>query len=64
MVGVESSGSSESCSRLERRLRRDSTAKQTTKIAARQVLTKMVMARTFTPLVEQGGGKGASHGLR
>ena len=59
----ESRGSSESCSRLERRVRRDSMAKQTTKIAARQVLMRMVMARTFTRLLEQVRGKTASRAL-
>jgi hypothetical protein len=39
----------ESCSSEERRARRDSTAKHTTKIAARQELTRMVTARTFKP---------------
>ncbi len=54
----------ESCSRLLRRLRRDSMAKHTTKIAARQELTRIVTARTFTALLNQDAGKGASRGLR
>jgi hypothetical protein len=48
---------------LELRLRRVSMAKQTTKIAARQELMRMVMARTFTRLLKQVRGKGASRGL-
>lgn len=62
--GAESKGMRESCSRLLRRDRRDSTAKHTTKIAARQELTRMVTARTFTRLMKQSREKGASRGLR
>lgn len=59
-----SKGMRESCSSEVRRVRRDSTAKHTTKIAARQELTSMVTASTFTASVEQAGAKRASHGLR
>lgn len=59
-----SKGMSESCSRELRRARRDSMAKHTTKIAARQELTRIVTASTFTGRVEQVGGNCASHRLR
>ena len=48
LPGVSLSGSSESRSKLLLRQRRYSAAKQQMKIPARQLLTRMVRARTFT----------------
>lgn len=63
LEGGLSKGRRESRSKLDRRARRDSTAKQTTKIPARHELTRMVMARTFTSGSNQIQPPRASHGL-
>ena len=64
MEGASSSGSSEARSMLERRLRRDSMAKQTTKMPAKHELTRMVRARTSMGRGKQGGMGCAPHALR